>query len=330
MPNKRVFLSEKLRKKTRMRRITICIIFLIITFSAFPQDSRTEYIQKYQLLAIKEMSRSGIPASIKMAQACLESANGKSELARKSNNHFGIKCKNDWRGQKIYYDDDRKNECFRKYRSIEDSYIDHTNFLMLNSRYAFLFELPRDDYKGWARGLKKAGYATARYYDRQLIDIIEKYKLYRLDHKETFQQLYAFEQKQISNPAMSDKLNINPFKAHKIITINGLEAVIAQKGDTYEIIAQELGIEAWELYKFNDLPEGYVPGTNEVIYLELKKRSSSRGHPTHTVDRGETMHYISQLYGIRLRPLYRRNHIDIQQQPNVGDIIYLRKRKPKI
>jgi flagellum-specific peptidoglycan hydrolase FlgJ len=132
------------------------------------QNAREEYIRKYQLLAIEEMGRSGIPASIKMAQAILESGNGNSELARKSNNHFGIKCKTGWKGQKVYYDDDEKGECFRKYKSVHDSYIDHTNFLMTSPRYAFLFKLPPDDYKSWAKGLKQAGYATARHYDQTL------------------------------------------------------------------------------------------------------------------------------------------------------------------
>jgi hypothetical protein len=311
-----------------MRHNIICIIFLLIPTAAFSQQSRIDYINKYQLLAIEEMTRSGIPASIKMAQACLESANGNSELAIKSNNHFGIKCKSNWRGQKVYYDDDRKNECFRKYKSVEDSYIDHTNFLMGNARYAFLFQLPKDDYKGWAKGLKKAGYATARHYDKRLIEIIEKYKLYRLDNKISYRSLAAFEQRQIRNPNMSGHININPFKAHKIITINGLEAVVARKSDTYEILAQELGINAWELYKFNDLAEGHIPRANEVIYIESKRRRAARTHLTHTVEKGETMHYISQLYGIRLRPLYRRNGMDRGQEPKLGQVIYLRKRKP--
>jgi len=328
MPDKKVFLYKNFEKTNLMKRNTICITFLFIAIAAFPQQSRIDYINKYQLLAIEEMARSGIPASIKMAQACLESGNGNSELAIKSNNHFGIKCKSNWRGQKIYYDDDRKNECFRKYKSVEDSYIDHTNFLMSNERYAFLFQLSHDDYKGWARGLKRAGYATARHYDSRLIEIIEKYKLYRLDNKETYRSLTTYEQKQITNPGISNHININPFKAHNIITINGLDAVIARKGDTYEILSQELGINAWELYKYNDIAEGHIPRANEVIYIESKRRRAARVHLRHKVEKGETMHYISQLYGIRLRPLYRRNHMDWGQEPYVGQILYLRKRKP--
>ena len=311
-----------------MKRIIFFIVYFSFVGSALCQQNQQDYINKYQMLAIEEMGRSGIPASIKMAQACLESAYGQSELSRKSNNHFGIKCKSNWRGQKVYYDDDHKNECFRKYRSVEESYIDHSNFLMSNPRYAFLFTLPPDDYKGWAKGLKQAGYATARYYDKSLIELIEKHKLFQLDHKETFTPLAVYEQKQIYNPGISNNVTINPFNSHKRIQINSLDAVVARQGDSYEIIAQELGINAWELYKYNDQPEGYRPQPNEVIYIQSKKNRAPKKHSTHTAGRDETMHYISQLYGIKLKPLLRRNRMSPGQEPNQEDVIYLRKRKP--
>jgi len=262
-----------------------------------------------------------------MAQGCLESGNGNSELSRKSNNHFGIKCKKNWKGKKVYYDDDHKNECFRKYKSVEDSYIDHSNFLMANPRYAFLFTLRPDDYKGWARGLKQAGYATARHYDKSLIEIIEKHKLYRLDHKESFSTLVVYEQQQINNPGISNSVTINPFKSHKIINLNSLDAVIARKGDSYEIIAQELGLNAWELYRFNDRTNGYIPHPDEVVYIESKKNRAPKKHNTHTAGENETMHYISQLYGIKLKPLLRRNKMHPGQEPKPGEIIFLRKRR---
>ena len=154
---KYLFLSRFQNQTKNMKHIHLSILFLIIGFVAFAQQSRHDYINKYQLLAIQEMGRSGGPASIKMAQACLESADGNSQLAKKSNNHFGIKCKWDWKGKKVYFDDDAKNECFRKYKSIEESFIDHTNFLLDNPRYSSLFSLKTTDYKGWAKGLKKAG-----------------------------------------------------------------------------------------------------------------------------------------------------------------------------
>jgi len=309
-------------------KYTLPFILLIITAQlAFSQMSRENYIKKYQFLAIEEMGRSGIPASIKMAQACLESGNGNSELSMKSNNHFGIKCKRSWRGGKVYYNDDANDECFRKYKSVEDSYIDHSNFLMSNPRYAFLFQLLPDDYIGWAKGLKQAGYATANGYDKRLIRIIEENKLHRLDYKESFSPLETYRKNQKLNEGMSDKMTINPFNSHKIISINELDAVISRKGDTYEIIAQELDMEPWEIYKFNDRGEGYKPQAREVVYVERKSRRADRNQLTHVAEPGETMHYISQLYGIRLKPLVRRNRMEFGEQPNPREVINLRKRK---
>lgn len=309
-------------------KYTLPFILLILTAQlSFSQMSREAYIKKYQLLAIEEMGRSGIPASIKMAQACLESGNGNSELSLKSNNHFGIKCKRHWRGGKVYYDDDAKDECFRKYKSVEDSYIDHSNFLMANPRYAFLFQLAPDDYIGWAKGLKQAGYATARDYDKRLIRIIEENKLHRLDYKEAFSPLEAYRENQKLNEGMSDKMTINPFNSHEVVMINGLDAVIARKGDSYEIIAQEMDLKPWEIYKFNDRGEGYKPQPREVVYLERKNRRAPKSHSTHVAEAGESMHYISQLYGIRLKPLVRRNRMKWGEQPQPGEVINLRKRK---
>jgi len=312
-----------------MKYTLVLIFFTIASFAVSGQQARLDYIKKYQLLAIREMNRSGIPASITMAQACLESGDGNSELARKSNNHFGIKCKSNWRGKKVYYDDDRKNECFRKYKTVEESYDDHTNFLSNNPRYSFLFELDPTDYRAWAVGLKKAGYATARHYDKTLIKIIEDFKLYRLDNKKTLGQMTVYEQKRIGNEGISNSLIINPYRTHKVITINGLDAIIAQKGDTYQAIAQELGMKDWELYRFNDLPKGYVPQANEVVYIQHKKRKAPRGKLTHKVETGETMHYISQMYGIRLKPLYSRNRMKYGEQPEPGQVLNLRKKKKK-
>ena len=312
-----------------MKYTLVLILFTIASLTVSGQQARLDYIKKYQLLAIREMNRSGIPASITMAQACLESGDGNSELARKSNNHFGIKCKSNWRGKKVYYDDDRKNECFRKYKTVEESYDDHTNFLSNNPRYSFLFELDPTDYRAWAVGLKKAGYATARHYDKTLIKIIEDFKLYRLDNKMTLDQMTVYEQKRIGNEGISNSLSINPYHTHKVITINGLDAVIAQKGDTYQAIAQELGMKDWELCRFNDLPKDYVPQANEVVYIQHKKRKAPRGKLTHKVEAGETMHYISQLYGIRLKPLYSRNRMKYGAQPEPGQVLNLRKKKKK-
>jgi hypothetical protein len=311
-----------------MKQGLIILLFIFIGLATRAQMSREQYIQRYQLLAIEEMGRSGIPASIKMAQAVLESGNGNSQLSRNSNNHFGIKCKSTWKGQRVYHDDDEKDECFRKYKSVEESYLDHTNFLMSNPRYAFLFTLPPNDYKGWAKGLKDAGYATARHYDKSLIKIIEDNQLYRLDQKQIIRPLLANSKSPVLNKGMSDKMIINPFNSRKKVTINNLEAVVAREGDTYEILAQSLGIEAWELYNFNDQGAGYRPQPNEVVYIEQKHRRASKDQEFHTVSEGESMHFISQMYGLKLKPLYRRNRMKPGEQLQTDEVVYLRKRKP--
>ena len=311
-----------------MRYFLFAVFFISTMSPVVSQITRKEYIEKYQVLAINEMNRSGIPASITMAQACLESGNGNSELSRKSNNHFGIKCKSSWKGKSVRYDDDSKNECFRKYSSVEESYIDHTNFLMDNPRYFFLFQLKPDDYVGWAHGLKKAGYATARDYGHRLIKIIEEYQLYRLDYRISNEQLMTYNSKKLKTKEVINNLFINPYQSHPITKRNNLKTVVAKEGDTYEILAQELGIKAWELYNFNDQPEGYRPQKNEIVYIEAKNRKAGRhGELTHRVNPGETMHYISQVYGLKLNPLYRRNGIKYGEEPQTEEVIYLRNKR---
>lgn len=311
-----------------MRYFLFAVFFISTMSPVVSQITRKEYIEKYQVLAINEMNRSGIPASITMAQACLESGNGNSELSRKSNNHFGIKCKSSWKGKSVRYDDDAKNECFRKYSSVEESYIDHTNFLMDNPRYFFLFQLKPDDYVGWAHGLKKAGYATARDYGHRLIKIIEEYQLYRLDYRISNEQLMTYNSKKLKTKEVINNLFINPYQSHPITKRNNLKTVVAKEGDTYEILAQELGIKVWELYNFNDQPEGYRPQKNEIVYIEAKNRKAGRhGELTHRVNPGETMHYISQVYGLKLNPLYRRNGIKYGEEPQTEEVIYLRNKR---
>lgn len=310
-----------------MHKYTLFFVLMLFAVGSSAQRiSRAEYISRYQLLAIEEMNRSGIPASITMAQGCLESGNGNSELSLKSNNHFGIKCKSSWKGKKVYYDDDRRNECFRSYTTVEESYIDHTNFLMENPRYGDLFKLDPTDYKGWARGLKKAGYATAHDYDKRLIRIIEENKLHRLDLKMTFNPLASYEQRGIVNESASG-LTINPYNSHEVQKINRVKAVVARQGDTFEMLAQELGLNGWELYKYNDRRAGYRPIPGEVVYVKPKKNKTQKGQETHRVQEGESMHYISQYYGIKLKPLYRRNGMQAGQQPATGQVINLRTKK---
>ncbi len=310
-----------------MKYLLFTFVFICSVFTTVSQITRKQYIEKYQVLAIQEMQRSGIPASIKMAQACLESGNGNSTLSQKSNNHFGIKCKSTWTGKTVRHDDDEKNECFRKYNSVEESFIDHTNFLMSNPRYYFLFQLKSDDYVGWAHGLKKAGYATAPDYGHRLIKIIEENQLYRLDYRVSNEQIASSNNKLKTHSGTSN-LVINPYQSHPVAERNQVKSVVAKEGDTYEIIAQEFGIKAWELYKFNDQPKGYKPLKNEVVYIEAKNRKAGkRGMLTHRVEPGETMHYISQMYGIKLNALYKRNGMKPGQEPRTEEIIFLRNKR---
>ncbi len=309
-----------------IRKSILILLFLIPVLAAQSQRmTRPEYIRKYQVLAISEMNRSGIPASIKMAQACLESADGNSEMSRKSNNHFGIKCKSDWTGARSYHDDDEKNECFRKYKTVEDSYVDHTNFLMSNPRYNFLFQLQPTDFTGWAKGLKKAGYATDPQYAGKVIDIIEEHQLWRLDHKMTYEEMAQVEKMRLGEQ-FSKEIFINPYSTRQVSLHNGLRSAIAREGDNFELLSQEFGVKAWELRKFNDYPEGYEPQPGEILYLQIKKPKALGMYQIHRVDEGESMHYISQYYGIRLRALYRLNTLKYGELVPVGTLLKLQKK----
>lgn len=307
-------------------RYFFTLILGILVFVAFSQQTRTEYIEKYQMLAIEEMQRTGIPASIKMAQACLESANGNSQLCKISNNHFGIKCKSNWTGPSVRWDDDERNECFRAYNTVEESFIDHSNFLLNSPRYAALFQLAPDDYVGWANGLKAAGYATAPDYAQRVIKIIDDNKLYLLDDGVNIDELTIAQRTNITSDKFSKHLKIE-LEPHKVINMNHLKAVIAREGDTYEIIAQGFKKKAWEIYEFNDIAEGYRPQKNEVVYIQRKHKKALKGKDFHRVEAGETMHFISQVYGVRLNMLYKRNKMKPGEEPKTEEVIYLRKKR---
>lgn len=310
-----------------IKNILLTCTLLLIAIVSFSQNNltREEYIERYALLAIQEMQRTGIPASITLAQACLESGNGNSELSRKSNNHFGIKCKTDWEGKRVYYDDDARNECFRHYNSVEESFEDHSNFLLENSRYNDLFFLDITDYKGWARGLKAAGYATNPSYAQQLIGIIEDYELYLYDEGMGDQRMPRIVRNSLGNSSAT----INPFQTRLVTLRNGLKSIVVTEGDTFESIATEFGLKTWEIYQYNDYKEGRQPVVNEILYIEPKNRKGSKTQLTHTFESDDSMHYISQLYGIKLKPLYRRNRMAQGEVPETGTVIYLRKKAPK-
>ena len=266
-----------------------------------------DYIKKYRDIAVEEMKRYHIPASITLAQGLLESGAGYGTLARKSNNHFGIKCGSDWRGKTVKHDDDARNECFRVYKDPKDSYRDHSKFLAGKQRYAFLFDLKITDYKGWARGLKKAGYATNPRYAHQLIDIIERYDLDKYDKKGGLKWM---------------KENPNP---HEPYIANGLLYIIARQGDTWKNLSKEFDISIRKLRKYNDLYKGYELQEGDILYLEKKNRKAPKGMYVHVLRNGESMYSISQKYGIRLKRLYKMNKMDCgDAAPKVGTILRIR------
>lgn len=264
-----------------------------------------KYINSYKYLAIKEMQRAKIPASITLAQAILESSVGQSFIARNANNHFGIKCNSKWTGPSINYDDDIANECFRQYGSVEESFIDHSNHLTNNPRYSSLFSLSLTDYQSWAKGLKAAGYATRSNYAELLIGIIDRY------------QLYEFDKFQSNKPKGSEKSGQ--------FVYNGLPAVMVREGDTYDDIIKQNKITEQKLIKYNDLEPNQPLHQDMILYLKSKK---SKGKETyHIVKDGETMYGISQDYGIKLDNLCTMNLMTASELPAIGELIYLKQKR---
>lgn len=289
--------------------------FYILFLSLFglavqAQSAREDYINKWFSIAQAEMLEHGIPASITLAQGILESASGQSELAKKSNNHFGIKCHRDWEGDKVYYDDDEDNECFRKYKDAKDSFRDHSLFLKTRSRYAGLFELKFNDYKGWAKGLKKAGYATNPKYDDLLIDLIERYNLDDYDVRGVIT-------KSPKKVSLDDELVVQE-------TPNKVDFVIAREGDSFEGIALLFGKRTAELIRYNELRYDDTLVKGQVVFLQPKKRRSHRDHAYYTVVEGDDMYGISQRFAIKLEKLYQRNEIPSGTQPRPGMRLKLR------
>ena len=286
-------------------------------------ESRVTYIERYKDIAIREMERAGIPASIKLAQGILESNAGKSYLAKKANNHFGIKCGPNWKGKKVYRKDDDYNNagkliesCFRSYKSVEASFIAHSEFLrdpLKYKRYGHLFELEVTDYEGWARGLKKSGYATSATYHEKLIVIIESYRLYQYDTETTIDP-------QTSRDYMAD-----------ILMNNDVKYVMADDDETVAAIAKRTDVTLRRLLRYNEqLHEGgqaLAGGT--VVYIQPKRKSYRGKKSWHYVKEGETMFKLSQRYAINLGKLYKRNLLSVGQEPAVGERIKLKGGKVK-
>jgi LysM repeat protein len=275
-----------------------------IPSNAQKQSAYIDYINKYKPLAIKEMKEHGVPASITLAQGLLESAAGHSTLARTANNHFGIKCA-DWKGEKVYHNDDRPKECFRKYRRVEDSYRDHSLFLSGRARYAGLFALNNKDYRGWAKGLQKSGYATDRTYADKLIKIIEMYELYRYDSGKS------------GNFAARQAVRRQTYISR------GLLYVEAEYGDSYETIAADMKFSLKKLLKYNEAPKNLPLKKGDAVYLQPKKKKFD-SPALYTIRIGDSMHSISQRFGIRMESLYRINRKSRDYIPAEGDMLRLR------
>ena len=337
--------------------IVAVVLFLAVPFfgTAAPDKSpQKTYIEQFASLAVEEMYRSGVPASITLAQGLLESGYGLSELAVKGNNHFGIKCHNSWTGKKMYHDDDRKGECFRVYSSPEQSYRDHSDFLRYRDRYKFLFDYKVTDYKSWAYGLKKAGYATDPKYPVKLINLIEEYELHQYDKKPASfarqgraeKEEKAPKAKKVKKEAekIPDQIPESPTQIEEVKALpeperqefrfsmsrevysrNGVPFVIAVEGETYSSIAASNNLFVREILKFNDQlsDASLAPGTE--VYLKPKKKQAVKGLEKHVVEGHESMRSIAQRYGIRLGSLYKMNGMSAGDVLRDGDIIKLRK-----
>lgn len=275
------------------------------------QITRIQYIDQWKEVAQQNMREYNIPASIILAQGILESGSGNSDLARKANNHFGIKCHASWTGAKFYKDDDAKDECFRSYPHAMDSYRDHALFLTSGKRYESLFSIEVTDYKSWAHGLKKAGYATHPEYAQKLIRVIEENELYRFDNAD---QLVRPD---IKPQTSSSKINKSNGSSETITiglqttSVNKVQCVIVQPGQTLYKISQESGVSLRQLYKYNDFKEGkevLTPG--EIVYLQPKRAKSSDKKVVTVQGSDTSLRQISQEHGVKLKSLMRKNNIE--------------------
>ena len=284
------------------------------------------YIRTYFPMAVEQMNRHGIPASITLAQALLEGGAGRSDLVKEANNHFGVKADKRWNG-KTYSKWDNGKWCkFRVYKSTQESYEDHSRFLLSSSRYDFLFELEKDDYKGWARGLKKAGYAEDPQYPTKLINIIERYGLDRYDsYKKGDIQKDNYDNGAVGAETVNSPGYTTASGYHELLKANGLIYTIAFDGDTFESISAELGISKRKLRKYNDLYKGYVIKGGDIIYLEKKNNKARKGNSFHTTQKGESLYGLSQKYGVKLKKLYKMNPMYMEYTKlRVGDVVRLR------
>jgi hypothetical protein len=325
------------------KQLSILALFGIIGLSVFAQQKMTRemYIDKYYMTAVREMNAHAIPASITLAQGILESGNGNSRLSVQANNHFGIKCHAVWDGPFIRHDDDAKQECFRKYASADESYRDHSLFLTTRNRYASLFELKPDNYKGWARGLKKAGYATSPTYASHLIRLIEDYNLDVYDSM-NYQRLLAekglkeemvltAKEDSVIGVASLDPIAPKATKANALLEIlkhkNNINYLIAGEQDNIASIAARTDVWDWEIKMYNNLAEDQNIVSGQMVFLQPKRR---RGYTSfHMVKAGDTLEEISSEYGIKIKWILKRSRLTENYVAQEGDKLWLRGRKRK-
>ncbi|MBE6255007.1 MAG: LysM peptidoglycan-binding domain-containing protein [Prevotella sp.] len=299
--------------------LTFCMA-VIGLFAQSGQTAQWRYIENYKDMAVDQMQRHKIPASITLAQGLCESGAGQSRLVREAHNHFGIKVGMNWTGPYIVMSDDRPDDRFRKYRTDDESYEDHSKFLVNSPRYRSLFNLKITDYKGWAHGLKKAGYATNPRYAEMLIGVIERYNLQQFDSY-TQGRHHARSKNRQAAEVESDF-----FARHIVYKINRNYMIIAVKGDTWETVSRETGVSVRKLLKYNERPKNSPLNMGDIVYLQ-KKRSKAdkafKGVP-HVVQPGESLYDIAQRYAIRLKSIYTLNALSLDYTPQVGDLIWLR------
>ena len=301
-----------------MKKLLLALLLTLVIGLQASAQSRLyqQYIERYRDIAIEQMLKWKVPASITLAQGLLESAAGQSSLATNGNNHFGIKC-HGWTGRTIYRDDDRRNECFRAYGSAYESFEDHSRFLATGQRYKGLFSLKTTDYKGWARGLKAAGYATNPRYAQSLIDIIENYNLSQYDRAKSYDSFIVGHARDASSPS-------HPL--HPIYIFNKNYYLYARQGDTFSSLADEIGISRRRLARYNERDKNDRLEPGEIIWLKKKQKKAPKEYKKvpHVVQAGESMYSIAQKYGIRLESLYKLNHLSPEYNIQVGDQLKLR------
>lgn len=311
-----------------MKKLIFVVTVTILSSNLFAQRiSPDEYINAYREIAIAEMKRSGIPASVTLAQGILETEAGNSDLVKRSNNHFGIKCKSTWTGESVKHTDDAPNECFRKYSNPADSYKDHSDYLKTSPRYAALFELDPSDYKGWAYGLKKAGYATNPKYPQIVINNIEKYNLQQYDNltpeeidNMAIAKISQQEKTKVVEPVVDLSYIENSIKLKN--KINGLKALMAPKGTSLLVIASKAAIDLGKLLEYNDLATDGLLQDEQVIYLEKKPKQGNRDF--YIALQKETLYDISQNNAVQLKYLSQMNNMDTNQTVQKGAKIKLR------